>query len=327
VSQPHVLQHRRSVDLTPAAPFHFDVTLYKPDHFPSADNLWQPGIRWQTMRWQGVSLGLKLENRGTVDEPRLQLSIWSESPLSQPFLDGLLEETGYRYGLRMDLTEFNRRFLRDPQLGPLVERWRGMRPCNYHSLYEYLILAIVLQNTIVRRSINMMQALFQRYGTLLSFDGQQLYCFWEPGTIQVTTEEDLRQLKVGYRARSIKRISETFVRHEIDELDLRCKGAEEQRQALLRLYGVGPASVGYILGDVFHHWDEMNHISPWEQRIYSKLFFDADPETPLPVSQLLGLFQERFAGYRLLAVHYIWEDLFWRRTHEHIPWLEKLIRR
>ena len=28
----------------------------------------------------------------------------------------------------------------------------------------------------------------------------------------------------------------------------------------------------------------------------------------------------------MLAVHYIWEDLFWQRRNTSIPWLEKLIR-
>jgi hypothetical protein len=27
-----------------------------------------------------------------------------------------------------------------------------------------------------------------------------------------------------------------------------------------------------------------------------------------------------------LASHYIWEDIFWKRKHEHIEWLEKEIR-
>ena len=37
----------RVVELAPTPPFHFDSTLHKPDHFPSADNEWQPGVRWQ----------------------------------------------------------------------------------------------------------------------------------------------------------------------------------------------------------------------------------------------------------------------------------------
>jgi hypothetical protein len=43
------------------------------------------------------------------------------------------------------------------------------------------------------------------------------------------------------------------------------------------------------------------------------------------VDELLKTF-ERFGEYQMLAVHYIWEDLFWRRKHEHVEWLEKLIR-
>jgi len=133
-------------------------------------------------------------------------------------------------------------------------------------------------------------------------------------------------LKVGYRAKSIKRVTAAFVGGEINEFGLRSKSREEQREALLALYGIGPASVGYILGDVFHHLDEFDHISPWEQKIYSKLFFDTEPDEPVPVDRLMGLFNERFGGYRELAVHYLWEDLFWRRKHEGVEWLEKLIR-
>jgi len=70
----------------------------------------------------------------------------------------------------------------------------------------------------------------------------------------------------------------------------------------------------------------MNHISPWEQKIYSKLFLDRDPGDPAPVEELTTLFHDRFGGWRMLAVHYIWEDLFWQRRNSDIPWLEKLIR-
>ncbi len=76
------------------------------------------------------------------------------------------------------------------------------------------------------------------------------------------TEVDLRARKIGYRAKSIKRVSDAFARGEIDELRLRQQTGDERRSALLALYGIGPASVGYILFDVFHHWDELTYISP-----------------------------------------------------------------
>jgi len=320
------LRFEQVVELVPGVPFHFDATMHKPDHFPAADNAWEPGARWQTMRWQGRPLGLKFENRGETERPRVALSIWSEEALAPEFVDSLMEEIRYRYDFRLDLSEFNRRFAEDPQLGPVIERWRGMRPLNHSSLYEYLIIAIVLQNATVRRSVSMMQALLEKHGTLLAYEGKELYCFWEPQVIEGATEEELRELKVGYRAKSIKRVSGAFARGEIDEFGLRSRYREEQREALLGLYGIGPASVGYILVDVFHHLDELNHISPWEQKIYSKLFFDQDPEEPVAVDELLRTFEERYGEYKMLAVHYFWEDLFWRRKHDSVEWLEKLIR-
>lgn len=326
MSKPTLLEMKQVTELSPRAPFNFDATMHKPDHFPSADNEWEPGIRRQTMLWQERSLGLKFENQGTIDQPRISLSIWSTDELGQSFIGDLIDEIHYRYNLQLDLTEFNQRFRDDPQLGPVTKRWRGMRPLNCSSLYEYLIIAIVLQNATVRRSVNMMQALFESYGTLLSYDGKELYCYWEPEVIDEATEQELRDLKTGYRAKSMKRVTGAFVRREIEESELRNKSREEQREALLGLYGIGPASAGYILSDVFHHLDELNYISPWEQKIYSKLFFDTEPDKPVSVDKLLELFDERFGKYKMLAVHYVWEDLFWKRRYEDVEWLEKLIR-
>lgn len=326
MSEPLSLRKEYVLELSPKAPFNFDATMHKPDHFPSRDNEWQPGIRWQTILWKGEVLGLTLENQGTIEQPKLTVSIWSKGKLAQNFLDSLTAEINYRYNLQTDLTAFNQRFKYSPLLGPNIRKWNGMRPLNYSSLYEYLIIAIVLQNATIRRSVNMMQALFESYGTLLSYDDKEFFCFWKPEAIDKATEQDLRNLKIGYRAKSIKRVTEAFMKREIDEYELRARTLDEQRQALLRLYGVGPASVGYILFDVFHWWDELAYISPWEQKIYSKLFFGKEPTEPVSMQELIDFFERRFGGYKMLAVHYIWEDLFWRRKNDKIPWLEHLIR-
>ncbi len=324
----HALQlgHKQVVKLEPSAPFNFDTTMHKPSHFPSRDNAWQPGIRWQTMLWHCERLGLKFENGGTVAKPSVHLSIWSKQQPNPAFVGGLLAEIVYRYNLQLDLKKFNRRFHDDPQLGPIIRKWRGMRPLSYSSLYEYLMIAIVLQNCTVRRSVNMMQTLFEKYGAALAYDGKTFYCFWSPEEIAGATEEELRALKVGYRAKSIKRVTDAFLGNGIDEAKLRDQPEADQRKVLLGLYGIGPQSVSYILFDIFHHWDEMDHISPWEQKIYSKLFFNRDPEKPISAKRLLRLFKQRFAGYEMLAVNYIWEDLFWKRKHEKVEWLEPLIR-
>jgi 3-methyladenine DNA glycosylase/8-oxoguanine DNA glycosylase len=319
------LRKVKTVELEPTVPFHFDATFHKPDHFTSGDNHWEPGIRWQTWAWSGQCFGLKFQDRGSLEAPGLQVDIYAARKSSEAVIASLVQEVQYRYNLELDLSGFYEQFVRDRVLGPIIERWRGMRPGHPSSLYEYLIIGIVLQNATVRRSMQMFQALLEHYGTLLEYDSRQLWCFWEPGALREVGEEELRALKVGYRAKSIKRLDECFLHGVVNEFELRKKDRDTQMQELLKLYGIGPATVWYLLFDVFHHWDFFNHISPWEQKIYSKLFFDQDPEHPVEIGKILEHF-ERFGRYKQLAVHYVWEDLWWQRKKGRTPWLEKLIR-
>lgn len=315
---PIPLNYKTDRIIEPTAPFNFNATLHKPDHFPSGDDNWEPGYRWQTILWQHQPLGLLFANQGNIESPLIQLSIFSKEELDETFLDGLIEELYYRCNLQMDLGSFNEQFYGDPLFKDILHRWWGMRPVNFGSLYEYLIITIVLQNATVKRSVNMLQSLFENYGRLLAFDNKILYCFMTPEKIHSTSEQELRNLKVGYRAKTIKRVTEAFVCNIIDEYSLREKSVDEQKQALLKLYGIGPASVGYILFDVFHQMDHLSHISPWEQKIYSKMFFNTEIDEPVTTDILINFFDQHFSGYRMLAVHYFWEDLFWKQKCEEI---------
>jgi DNA-3-methyladenine glycosylase II len=317
----HHLRRRATIELEPTRPFRFDATFHKPDHFPSNDVAWASGVRWQTMRFEDRLFGLRIEDA----TPRVRVGVWAEDRIPKTTLAAVADELAWRANLRLDLGEFDALARRDPELAPIALRWRGMRPMHLGSLYEYLVIAIVLQNATVRRSVQMLHALFERYGTLVRFDRRELYGFWDPATLAGTTEQELRALKVGYRAKSLLRVSRAILAGEVDAAALRRATADEQRAALVSLYGVGPASVGYILIDVFHAFDELAHISPWEQRIYSRMLLGTPVEDPAPVPVLLERVA-RWSPWRALALHYLWEDLFWRHRAEPIDWLAPLIR-
>ena len=183
------LKKIEALEIIPTAPFAFDATFHKPDHFSSGDNLWEPGVRWQTWNWQGKQLGLKFINDGSIDTPHIRVDVYSHEDLPLEYIDSLAAEMRYRYNLDMNLSTFYSAFSKDHVLGPLFKRWRGMRPGHPSSLYEYLIIGIVLQNATVRRSIQMFQALLENYGTLFEFDGKSLWCFWQPGDLQSLSNE------------------------------------------------------------------------------------------------------------------------------------------
>jgi len=317
-----ILDRSYGLELQPSAPFHFDGTFHKPSHFPSGDIAWQPGTLWTTRRIANDLLGLKLENTGTVDSPCVRLTIFASHSLSAGEMAAVGDEVASDYDLYADLSSFDDLLGRDELMRPVLGRWRGMRTMG-GPLYESLVICVVLQNATVRRSVQMLDNLFRAYGDLLHFDGQALYGFWPPQALDAAPEEALRALKVGYRAKSLKRISGQFARGECDDSALRCLPNDELKRALLKIYGVGPATVWYLMFEVFHRNDAFDHISPWEQKIYSRLLFDQEL---VPAEQVLTEVERRWGRWKMLAAHYLFEDLFWRRTHAPVPWLEELIR-
>jgi len=317
------LNAKFTVEVKPKAPFNFDATVHKPSHFPAPLDDYREGVFWQTMRLGNKVIGLKMVNRGSVDSPLISLTFFSEKPLSKSEQNELVKEVKWRFDFDSDLSEFSESLRHDEILGPLLSKWRGMHVMNGTSLYELLVISILLQNATVRRTVQMMQALLDKYGTKVRFDGKELYAFWTPTRLHRATEQELRALKVGYRAKYLKKTSEDFVKGVVDEFQLRQMSMEEAKKELDKLYGVGPASASILLFEALHHYDTIEKIGPWEQKIYSRLLFNKEL---VPEKTLLQDIEKRYGKWKTLAIHYIFEDLFWKRKTQKIEWLEKLIR-
>src|SRR3990172_4942354 len=133
--------------------------------------------------------------------------------------------------------------------------------------------------------------------------------------IRRTDDVDLRRLKVGYRAKTFRRISEAFGRRSLDERLLREMPRERIEREVGDLYGVGPATLEYLLFEDFYFLDGLRLIPPWERKIMSRFLF---PNSLVRESRILRFFHTRYPGYEKLAFHYLWEDLFWRRDRETI---------
>jgi len=311
------------VEVKPKAPFNFDATVHKPSHFPAPIEDYMEGVYWQTMMFHSKVLGLKMESKGTIDNPAIRLTFFSEVPLTKKETDEIVKEIRWRFDLDGDLSEFSNKFDHDDLLGPLLQKWRGMHVSCGNSLYELLVISIALQNATVRRTVQMMEALLDKYGTKVRFDGKELYAFWEPERLERASEQELRELKVGYRAKYLKKTSEDFAKGVVDEFKLRQMPMEEAKKELDKLYGVGPASASILLFEALHHYDTIEKIGPWEQKIYSRLLFNKEL---VPAETILQEIQKRYGKWKTLAMHYVFEDLFWKRKTQKIEWLEKLIR-
>lgn len=317
------LELRKQFFLFPTSPFNFDGTFHNPGHFPDRLKYWQEGKYWQTIRFGKKLFGLKIENKGKTLKPKIKVSIFYNKKITSDEIETIKQEIIWRFDLYADLKEFNKLTKKDKRFYPIFKKWLGMRNSSAQNLYELLIIAIVLQNATVRRTVQMMQILLDNYGTKLKFDNKEIFAVWLPEDLNKVSEQELRDLKIGYRAKFIKRLSKDFADKKVDEYKLRGLDKENARKELIKLYGVGPETARILLFEVCHQYDTFDHIAPWQQKIYSRLFYG---KKLVSTKKIRDDINKRYGKYSMLAVHYIWVDIFWRRKNEKIPWLEKEIR-
>jgi 3-methyladenine DNA glycosylase/8-oxoguanine DNA glycosylase len=318
-----VLRNKKEFFISPTSPFHFDGTFHKPSYYPTKLDDWEPGKYWQAIRIGKRLFGLKIENKGKTQRPKIKVSVFYNKNISRGELEKIKQEIIWRFDLNADLKEFNKLAKNDKRFYPIFKKWLGMRVSSAHNLYELLIIAVLLQNATVRRTVQMTNTLLEKYGTKLKFDGKEIFAIWLPEELNNVSEKELRALKIGYRAKFIKRLSQDFVEGKIDELKLRTLEQESTKKELMKLYGVGPETTRILLFEVYHHYNVFDHIAPWQQKIYSRLFYK---KSLVPAEKIRDDIKKQYGEYSMLAVHYIWEDIFWRRKNEKIPWLEKEIR-
>jgi len=313
-----------SISLKPVPPYDFDSTVFKPSYYPDSLKIHEPGKYWFVLRLNNKVYGIKLVNKGTINKPKVQVVIFSKTkPLKDEITD-IIDEVSYRFEFQRDILDFFKKFKNDEVLSPFIKRWYGMHGSCGQDLYGLLMIGVFLQNTVIKRSVQMTRAMLEKYGIKVKFDGKELYYFWKPEEIINVPEQELRDLKVGYRAKLFIKLSKTFVEEKINEVELRKLPVEEVKQRLLRLYGVGPETARILLVEALHHYDIFEHVAPWQQKIYSKLLFN---QKLISADKIIKYIKNKWGEWANLAASYIWEDIFWQRKQgKKIDWLEKEIR-
>ena len=318
------LNKKFSIIAKPVPPYNFDPTVFKPAHYPDPLKVYEAGKYWFVLRLNNKIYGIKLVNKGTVSKPRVQVVVFSKATLSKDEIKDIIDEVSYRFEFQRDISEFFKKFKKDKVLSPFIKRWYGMHGSCAQDLYGLLMIGIFLQNTVIKRSVQMTKVMLEKYGIKVKFDNKEVYYFWKPEEMTKVSEKELRSLKVGYRAKLFIKTSQSFVKEKINEQELRQLPAEEARKRLLKLYGVGPETARILLTEALHYYNIFNHVAPWQQKIYSRLLFN---KKLVPADKIIKYVNNKWGEWAHLAASYIWEDIFWQRKQgKKIDWLEKEIR-
>ena len=296
--------------------FNFEKTFFSPSHFEAKLDLYkkEPSVYYLTMNLCHMMLGLKYY----IFNGKLCVEIFSEKELSKDIFGKIKKELTVRLPLDSNDDDFYNKYANDKFLGPVLKRNIGAKPFKMYSLYESLIISTLLQNCTVQRTISMCENMLSQYGTLLCFDKIKLYAMWRPEDFRATDRE-LRELKIGYRAKNILRITEHFVKSKISERELRKLSTDKLEKELLKIYGVGKQTVFYIIDRA----EYLKHISLWERKILSKYIFDKEL---CEEKYLVDWFHKRYHQWCGRAFSLIFEDIFFQHRNKPLPWLKKIMR-
>ena len=314
------LKYKKTIIISPCQPYNFKATIFKPSHFPITTEIFDNNKFYFSMNWKNDIYGIKLES---IEEEKILISIFYQKELTNDIFIEIINEIKYRFDMNSSLKEFIKLAEASDILNKIEKKWHGMRPRCAYSLYELLCITLVLQNAQVSRSISMLKTMLKTYGQEIIFDNKQLSVFWLPKELVKISDSELRSLKIGYRAKTFLRQANFFQDNKNFEIEIRKLNKTDTTKKLLEIYGIGNASVWYLLFENLHYYDAFDYISPWENKILSKILYDnLDVEADI----ILSYAKKHWSGYRMLAIHYIFENIFWMRREKDIDWLNKLIR-
>lgn len=144
---------------------------------------------------------------------------------------------------------------RDVYLKSAAEFGRGIRILRQDT-WEMIITFILSQQNNIPRIKGLIRVLCEKYGKRRkSPEGREYHTFPRPEELARATEEELRDLKFGYRSRYICQTAKMAAGGEIDLDGLKEMEYREARAELMRLSGIGGKVADCICLFALHQMD------------------------------------------------------------------------
>lgn len=145
---------------------------------------------------------------------------------------------------------------RDRYLSAATEKGSGIRILR-QDLWEMIITFLISQQNHITRIRGCIERLCARYGDKkISREGVEYYSFPGPEALALATEEELRELGMGYRARYLVETARSITEGEVSlEKIFQMKYYSRAKKELMKLSGVGEKVADCICLFALHHMD------------------------------------------------------------------------
>ncbi len=151
-------------------------------------------------------------------------------------------------GPTIDLQSFYTLSSKNESLRLLAQRYRGVKPPRFPTIFEALINSIACQQLNLDLGILMINRVAENFGMEFTDGGITYRAFPRPEDLAIVSENDLKKLGFSYqKVRAIKELSINVANNEIDLTNLEELTNEEAIKFLSSLHGIGRWSAEYVL--------------------------------------------------------------------------------
>jgi DNA-3-methyladenine glycosylase II len=229
----------------PLAPFRLDVTIWALRRRASNRiDQWDGTSYTRILVIDHCPVKVGISQRQTTSVPELLVKVSSLAPVAQ-VIPTVSEALQRMLGCQIDVTGFYTLVENNRFLSPLAQRFLGLKPPRFPSLFEALLNAFACQQVSLDVGMLLLNRLTEAYG--MRFDENQA-AFPVPEALANASVEHLRTLGFSHqKARAITELATTIVNHQRDFSMLEALNDEEAILYVSSLRGVGRWTAEYVL--------------------------------------------------------------------------------
>lgn len=242
----------------------------------------------------GALVKVDVASRGTVDTPRLELTIFSDEPLAPAQDDEVRERVASHLGVDDDLRPFYAMAKGDPVLSASIDYNFGAKAKRAYSMFDAVVDVILFQNTAFRRAYTMRANLGPAFGEPFVADGRVYHASPTAEQLAAAPLDAIRAAKVGYRDRYIKGVAEA-VAGGVNLEALKDLAGDEARRELMRLPGVGPYTADLALIIAGGRSDATLFMDVYIREVLRQLYFGG---APVPEQELREFAKTTWGAYQ-----------------------------
>ncbi len=234
--------------LTPRPPFDFAKTLGFLHGFgPTAgEQALAIDSVTKALTLQGRAVAFEVRSAGTIEQPQLAYTLFSEHPLSEAEQAAVVDRLRFFLSLDDDLQPFYAVGRADASFAPVIERLYGLHQPKFLTPFEIACWAVLGQRIPWRMAHRVKLALVEHWGTSIILPDGTYAAFPEPRQLAEATSEELaavvrNERKVEY----LHAVIQFFL--EADEQFLRYGDYEQVASSIRAIRGIGEWSSYFIL--------------------------------------------------------------------------------